>query len=117
MYPCQSVGKTEIIRSEVERSAIADELKLILATALKGFFNTKQDHTGALAADVDVRNAEVRGDLRVEAERTADAGVEDTYSDARGTESKVVYYRRRENVRLAKTYPARIAKLIAGAES
>ena len=80
------VGEGEVIREEVERAAIADELQTLIVALV----DADQHLPFALRADVDLVEAVGGGDLRVEAERAIDAGVVDADVDAIDGEARVV---------------------------
>src|SRR5205823_8777534 len=73
MYDRHGIREGEIVRREVDRAAVADELQALIVALVYA----DQYLSLARAADVDLVEAGLSRDLRVEAERAVDAGVVD----------------------------------------
>ena len=115
--PRQPIRETEIVRREIKRTAITHEFQLILPTVLEWLLNTEKDNAGALAANIDVRDSQVRRDVWVEAKRAINTGIEDPNVHPRYARPKIVDERGRKRMRLAQTNATRVAEFITGAKS
>ena len=115
--PRQPVRETEIVRREIKRTAITHEFQLILPTILEWLLNTEKDNARTFAANIDVRDSQVRRDVWIEAERAIHTSIEDPNVDPRYTSSKIVDERGRKRMRLAQTNATRVAEFITRAKS
>src|SRR5205085_3056002 len=113
MHDGRGVGEVEVVREEVERPAVAGELKRAVFV-VQVVHDADEYDAARVGTKIDAARAQVGRDGRTEAARTKDARVEDADPYARHAEACIVHNGGRERVRVAHRETSGVAELITG---